>query len=233
MKFNAPLIHGTLIKRYKRFLADVQLESGEVLTAHTANTGSMLGLTDPGNLVYLSFHDNPQRKLKYSWELVQVGNVLVGINTSRPNHLVEEALQNGTIQELQGYQTLNREVRYGKNSRVDILLSNGDTEKCYVEVKNVTLVQDGVAYFPDAVTERGLKHLNELMQMVEQGHRAVMVYVLQRSDGEHFSPADHIDPAYGQALRRAVQQGVEVLVYRAETSLQEIRLRHSVECRLP
>ena len=228
MEFRQTLIKGTLIKRYKRFLADVRLDSGETITAHTANPGSMMGLTEPGNPVFLSYHDNPKRKLKYSWEIVQVGPTLVGINTSWPNHLVAEAIQDGTIRELQGYGQQTAEVKYGRNSRIDLLLSNSDTEKCYVEVKNVTLVMDQVALFPDAVTTRGRKHLIELMDMVSAGHRAVMCYVVQRNDATHVSPADHIDPDYGQALRRALQYGVEAIAYQADVTPETIRLTQNL-----
>jgi sugar fermentation stimulation protein A len=228
MRFQHPLIQGELVKRYKRFLADVRLESGELVTAHTANSGSMKGLTDPGNPVYLSYHDKPGRKLKYSWEIVKVGEVAVGINTSLPNLLVAEAIGNGTIRELQGYSQLRREVKYGKNSRVDILLSDGKAGQCYVEVKNVTLVENDVAYFPDAVTERGRKHLVELMDMVGQGNRAVIFFVLQRRDGRYVAPADHIDPGYGKTLREAERHGVELLGYRAQVTPESIHLVESI-----
>ncbi len=228
MKFPQALIAGRLVRRYKRFLADIELDSGEIITAHTANSGSMLGLTEPGNPVFLSYHDKPGRKLKYSWEIVEVDGVKVGINTHLPNRLVEEAIGSGVLQELQGYRTLAREKKYGQNSRIDLLLSDPARPECYVEVKNVTLVEGSAALFPDAVTARGQKHLLELTQMVAEGHRAVMCFVLQRSDGQWFAPADAIDPEYGRLLRQAMQAGVEALVYRAKVSPSEICLTEPV-----
>ncbi len=218
MQFPAPLKTGRLIKRYKRFLADVKLDSGEEITAHCANPGSMLGLAEPGSKVWLSTNDNPKRKLKFSWELLEVdlgaGPVLVGINTSLPNGLVAEAIQSGAIAELSGYPALRREVKYGVNSRIDILLEKEDLSRCYVEIKNVHLMRKpGLAEFPDSVTNRGRKHLVELSGMVAQGHRAVMVYLVQRGDAEAFSLARDIDPAYGEAFDAATQAGVEALAY--------------------
>lgn len=168
------LINGTLIKRYKRFMADIQLEDGSIVTAHCPNSGSMLGCNIPGSRVMISRSDNPGRKLAYTWELVQADGHWVGLNTMLPNRLAEEGILNGTVSELQGYTTLRREVPYGsERSRIDILLE-GEQGRCYVEVKNVTLVEDGVALFPDAVTTRGQKHLRELMQMVQQGNRSTL-----------------------------------------------------------
>lgn len=218
------LVCGRLIKRYKRFLADVELESGEVVTAHCANSGSMLGLKEEGNRVWLSVSDNPARKLKYSWELVEVAGVPVGINTSLPNRLVEEAILDGTIAELSGYETLRREVKYGKNSRIDILLADGARPNAYVEVKNVTLMREaGLAEFPDAVTARGAKHLDELADMVDQGHRAVMVYLVQYPSSERFRLARDIDPAYAQAFEAARGRGVEAVAYVCDITPEEIR----------
>lgn len=231
MKFHQKLHSGTLLKRYKRFLADVRLEDGSVITAHTANSGSMKGLTEPGNPVFLSYHDSPTRKLKYSWEIVQVGKVKVGINTHLPNTLVQEGIEQGVVKELQGYGRIQREKKYGKNSRIDLLLSDEKNKYCYVEVKNVTLVEKKVAFFPDAVTLRGQKHLEELESMVAQGHRAVLLFVLQRSDGEFIAPADHIDPAYGRILRKVSRKGVEILGYRAAVSPKEIKLIETVPVR--
>ena len=221
-----PLTKGTLIKRYKRFLADVELPSGEVVTAHCANSGSMLGLKDEGNTVYLSANTNPKAKLDWRWELVDVDGALVGINTSRPNHIVEEAILDGTITELQGYEGLRREVKYGKNSRIDLLLEGPST--CYVEVKNVTLVDGNTALFPDAVTARGAKHLVELGDMVKEGHRAVMVYLVQRGDCTSFQPARHIDPTYAEKLEAALSQGVEALVYDCEVTTDHVRVREKI-----
>lgn len=181
MKFPAPLQRATLIQRYKRFLADVKLDDGTIVTAHCANPGSMMGLKDPGMTVWVSPASNPKRKLKYDLQLVEADNTLVAINTGNPNKLVEEAILDGTIAELKGYDTLRREVKYGVNSRIDILLSSAGKADCYVEVKNVHLLREpGLIEFPDSVTARGAKHLEELGDMVEKGHRAVMVYLVQR-----------------------------------------------------
>lgn len=219
-----PLIPGRLIKRYKRFLADVELDAGGVVTAHCPNSGSMLGCNHPGSPVLLSRSPNTNRKLAYTWELVQIGGFWIGLNTMLPNRLAEEAIQDGTIAELQGYARLRREVPYGsERSRIDILLE-GETSRCYVEVKNVTLVENSLALFPDAVTERGQKHLRELMEVVRQGDRAVLLFTVQRGDGHAVSPADRIDPAYGRLLREAALNGVELLAYRAEVRPEEIRL---------
>jgi sugar fermentation stimulation protein A len=232
MKFSRPLISGKLIQRYKRFLADVQLDSGEVVTAHTANSGSMMGLTSPGNQVFLSYEDKATRKLHYSWEIVRSGSTLVGVNTSLPNKLVEEGIPLGVIKELRGYGEIRREVPYGKNSRIDLLLSKGGKAKCFVEVKNVTLVEEGKALFPDAVSERGQKHLLELAEVVKQGHRAVLFYVLQRNDSKVVAPADHIDEEYGKILRMVAKNGVEVLAYQAQVTPEEIALTEKVEVEL-
>lgn len=225
------LFSGRLMNRYKRFLADVRLESGEVVTAHCPNSGSMKGCHHPESPVLLSRSENPDRKLKYTWELVRVNDLWVGINTNYPNRLVEEGIRNRVISELQGYDTILAEKKYGSNSRVDLLLENDDG-KCYVEVKNVTLVEGGVAYFPDAVTRRGQKHLEELMAMVRQGHRAVLFFVVQRADGQAVAPADDIDPEYGRLLRKAVQSGVEALAYQARVSPQSINLVHRLAVNL-
>ena len=233
MQFPSPLIRGTLLKRYKRFLADVDLD-GSMVTAHCANPGSMLGLAEPGSPVWLSESDNPKRKLKFSWELVEVdlgaGPALVGINTSHPNALVAGAIESGRIVELAGYTNLRREVKYGANSRIDILLENTDGNLCYVEVKNVHLMREnGLAEFPDSVTARGAKHLGELANMVAQGHRAVMVYLVQRNDAERMALARDIDPGYGAAFDAAMQAGVEAVAYRCALSPQKIE----VERRIP
>ena len=218
-----PLITGRLIRRYKRFLADVELDSGGIVTAHCANPGSMMGLDAPGIPVWLSVSDDPKRKLKHSWKLAEVdfgwrGPQLVSIDTGHPNVLAEEAVIAGTIAPLAGYGTVRREVRYGRNSRIDLLLGgksgpDGILPDCYVEVKNVHLMrQPGLAEFPDSVTSRGAKHLEELGDMVEDGHRAVMLFVVQM-EAERFAIASDIDPAYGKALARAMARGVEVLVH--------------------
>ena len=228
MKFDKPLIEGTLLKRYKRFLADVKLHDGQYITAHCPNSGSMKTCKKPGWKVLVSESDNPARKLKHTWEMVHNGKCWIGINTQIPNKIAREAIQNGVIPELNGYDQIQSEVKYGKNSRIDLLLK-GSKGTCYVEVKNVTLVEaDGFYKFPDAVTERGRKHLYELSEMVKIGHRAVILFVIQRSDGTTFKPADHIDLKYAQALKEVHQQGVEILAYRANVSPTEIELKNKI-----
>jgi len=217
------LIQGTLIKRYQRFKADVKLRNGHVVTAHCPNSGSMLGCSDPGRPVYLSRHNNPGRLLKYTWEMIEMPTSLVGINTWVPNQLVKESIIDKKIKAFLGYETIWTEVSYGQNSRIDLLLEKGK-ERCFVEVKNSTLVEDGVAYFPDAVTSRGLKHLVELQQEVRKGNRCVMFYLVQRMDAKLFRPAHHIDPAYRKELRRAFRNGVEILVYDVFLNLESISL---------
>lgn len=227
-----PLIPGRLIKRYKRFLADIELEDGSVITAHCPNSGSMLGCNRPGSPVMLSLSPNRNRKLAHTWELVQVDGFWVGLNTMLPNRLAEEAILDGTIAELQGYRQLRREVPYGsERSRIDILLE-GAAGRCFVEVKNVTLVEGGLALFPDAVTERGQKHLRELMEVVRNGGRGVILFTVQRGDGAAVAPADTIDPVYGRLLREAVAQGVEALAYRALVTPHDIRLTERLAVRL-
>lgn len=232
MHLPATLYPGTLIRRYQRFLADVQLVSGEIVTAHCPNSGSMKGCAVPGSPVLLSLSDNPKRRLKYTWELVQANGLWIGLNTGLPNRLVREGIENGTVVELQGYDRIRGEVPYGGNSRIDLLLE-GKQELCYVEVKNVTLVDGRVALFPDAVTARGQKHLRELMSVVRKGHRGVIFFVVQRGDGDSVAPADAIDPEYGRLLRQAVACGVEALAYRATVTPGEIALEHPLPLNLP
>ena len=231
MILQEPLFHGTLIRRYQRFLADVELDDGSLVTAHTPNTGSMQGCARPGSRVVLSKSGNPGRKYPHSWELVHADGVWIGINTMLPNRLAMEGIENGTVAELSGYEQIRAEVPYGSGSRIDLLLS-GARGKCYVELKNVTLVQEGRALFPDAVSTRGQKHLMELMEVVRQGHRAVNLFIVQREDGESLSPADHIDPAYGALLREAAQAGVELLAYSATVTGNEVRLARRPPVRL-
>jgi sugar fermentation stimulation protein A len=219
MRFAAPLVPATLVRRYKRFLADVVLAGGEEVTVHVANPGAMTGLAAAGARVWLSRSDNPKRKLPWSWELVEVdfggGLELVGVNTGHPNGLVAEALVAGLIPELAGYATARREVRYGKNSRVDVLLEDPARPPCYVEIKNVHLMRRrGLAEFPDAVTARGARHLDELAAMVAAGHRAVMLFLIQIGSASRFALARDIDPAYGAAFDRARAAGVEAVAYR-------------------
>jgi len=226
------LIPGILVKRYKRFMADVKLANGEVVTAHCPNSGSMRECCEPGRTVYLSFHDNPKRKLKYTWELIETPTSMVGINTLIPNRLVAESIEAGWVSELNGYDNIAREIKTSDNTRLDILLSSEDGNRCYVEIKNCTLVKEGVACFPDAVTSRGLKHLVELSSLVSKGFRCVIFYVIQRVDAKIFQPADHIDPAYGRELRQALKHGVEILVYDTRIDLKTIRLNRKIPCRL-
>ena len=227
-----PLVKGTLLKRYQRFLADVKLEDGRTVTAHCPNTGRMTDCCEPGRPVYLSVHDNPKRKLKYTWELIRMPDSLVGVNTLVPNRLVKHAVQTGQVAELRGYADVRSEVRIGDHTRVDLMLQDARQGTCYVEVKNCTMVQSGMARFPDAVTARGLKHLQELGAQVTAGHRSVMFYFIQRMDAEAFAPADDIDPAYGRALRNALASGVEILAYDVHIDLQGIRLDRRLPCRL-
>jgi sugar fermentation stimulation protein A len=227
MRFTTPLIPATLLQRYKRFLADVRLESGLVVTATCPNTGSMLGLTTPGVRVWLSQSDNPTRKYRHTWEMLEVdlgkGPRLVGINTGHPNRLVADALAARRIKPLQGYAALRREVKYGRNSRIDILLEDERKGSCYVEIKNVHMMRrSGLAEFPDCVTERGVKHLAELADMVRAGHRAVMVYLVQRPDATSFTLASDLDPTYATAFEAARAAGVEAIALRCRLSPEEI-----------
>ncbi len=230
MKFTTNLTEGRLIKRYKRFLADIELTDGRFVTVHVPNTGSMKGCCESGSRVWLSRSGNPKRKYPLTWEMVETGSgVLVGINTGLSNFLVKEGIERETISELQGYSKIRTEVRYGnENSRIDLLLENDQQQRCYVEVKNVTLAECGVAYFPDAVTTRGSKHLRELTEMVRAGHRAVIFFCIQREDVDSLQSADDIDPVYGETLRSALSVGVEAYAYAATLNTGEIVLSRSV-----
>jgi sugar fermentation stimulation protein A len=231
MRFATQLIPGTLVQRYKRFLADVRLPSGEIVTAHCTNTGSMMGCKEPGSAVYLSRSNNPNRRLLYTWELIEANGIWVGINTLHPNRLVAEAVGSGALRELDGYPVMRREVLTRLGTRLDLCLQ-GKGCHCYVEVKNVTLNIDGAAAFPDAVSERGTKHLKELIRLKRKGYRAAVVFVIQRDDCAVFRPADEIDPEYGRWLRRAIKTGVEALPYRAKVTPEEIVLSERLEIRL-
>ena len=222
------LIEGTLIKRYKRFLTDIRLKTGQDITAHCPNTGTMLTCAQAGQPVYVSYHDNPKRKLKYSWELIKMPTSLVGINTILPNKLVKLSIENNLIKALEGYDKVLSEVKVGDKSRLDIMLEKESGEKCYIEVKNCTLVDNKTAFFPDAVTSRGLKHIKELLKLKEQGHRAIMFYLIQRMDAESFQPANHIDPVYADALQNAFKAGVEILVYDVQITLNGISIRNTI-----
>jgi sugar fermentation stimulation protein A len=233
IRFSAPLIPATLVRRYKRFLADVVLPGGEEITAHVANPGAMTGLAAPGARVFLSRSDKVGRKLPHSWELVEVdlgsGLELVGVNTAHPNVIAGHALAAGAIEELAGYAAVRREVKYGQASRVDFLLEGSERSPCYVEVKNVTMMRErGLAEFPDAVTTRGVRHLDELAGMVAAGHRAVMLYLIQIGSAERFALARDIDRRYGEAFDRARAAGVEAFAYRCVVSAEEIVLGDKV-----
>jgi sugar fermentation stimulation protein A len=234
MRFPTQLIPATLVKRYKRFLADVILPGGEEITAHVANPGAMTGLAAPGSKVWLSKSDSPTRKLAYSWELVEAdfggGAELVGVNTAHPNAIVAEAIASRAIPEIADYSIVRREVKYGKNSRVDFLLEEPGRAACYVEIKNVHLMrQRGLAEFPDSVTARGAKHLAELSGMVANGHRAVMLYLIQIGSAASFDIARDIDPAYGAAFVKARAAGVEAIAYKCAITMDEIALAKPVK----
>jgi sugar fermentation stimulation protein A len=233
MYFAAPLLRGTLIQRYKRFLADIQLADGSVVTATCPNTGSLLGLASPGSTVWLSESAAPTRKYRHTWELVEAdlgrGAVLVGINTGHPNNLVAEAIAAGRVHRLKRYADLKREQKYGRNSRIDILLHDPKRGYCYVEVKNVHLSRrHGLAEFPDSITERGTKHLSEMSDMVNAGSRAVMVFLIQRGDVNKFSLARDIDARYGQAFDRAMTAGVEAMALRCRVTQQAIEIEKTI-----
>lgn len=217
--FTPPLVEGALIRRYKRFFADIRLSTGETVVAHCANTGRMAGLLAEGSSVWVQYKGTEGRKLAWSWELASQDGEIVGVNTTLPNRLVAESIAQGKIPALAGYLTVKREVRVG-DSRLDVGLSDHPDHDgaCFVEVKNVTMAVDGKALFPDAVTQRGLKHLNALIALVERGHRAVQFYLVQRSDCTSFGPAWEVDPAYAEALKLAAQSGVEIMVWEAHVS---------------
>ncbi|MBK8174750.1 MAG: DNA/RNA nuclease SfsA [Rhodospirillales bacterium] len=237
MLFAPPLIRGTLIQRYKRFFADVLLDDGRTVTAHCPNPGSMLSVNVPGAEVWLSPANRPGRTLAFTWELIRAGGVLVGINTGRTNGLVIEALNECRIPELAGYMSARREVRYGRNSRIDLLLESPGRPTCLVEVKNVTLCRsmqpEISAEFPDSVTTRGAKHLVELARAVASGSRCVMLYVAQRADVESLSFASDIDSEYARLVRMAADTGVECLCYRCEVDMAGVRLNQAIPIRMP
>ena len=223
MHFSDPLMEARLIRRYKRFLADIEWPDGTTDTVHCPNPGAMLGLDAPGSRVFVSRSTNIKRKYPLTLEIVEADGTLVGVNTGLPNRLAQEAITNGTLAELTGYDTLRREVRYGRNSRIDILLEHPDRPVCYVEVKNVHLRrQPGLVEFPDCVTARGAKHLEELGDQAEAGHRALMLFIVQRADGARFDLARDIDPNYAAAFARARRRGVEALAYSCTVSASEI-----------
>ncbi len=220
MKFTQPLVHGTLIKRYKRFLADIRLESGDVITAHCTNSGSMKSCIEEGAEVYLSQNHNPNRKTKFTWEMIMINGNWVGINTMNPNKFAVELLKNNVIPDLSGYTSIKPEVKFG-DSRFDIFAEK-EGEQCFVEVKNVTLKEGRYALFPDSVTTRGAKHLETLIKVKEQGIRAVMLYIIQREDVDIFGPAIMIDPTYAKTLKHAFSKGVEIFPLQVKVTPTEI-----------
>lgn len=228
-----PMQRGRLIARYKRFFADVELESGEIVTAHCANPGAMLGLKDPGLPVWVSPSNDPKRKLRWNFELVELQTGLVGINTTHPNRIVAEALRERAIPELAAYGSVQPEVRYGAEaSRIDFLLSGDGLPDCYLEIKNVHFARrPGLAEFPDCKTERGAKHLRELAAMVEAGHRAVMLYLVQRNDCDAFTLASDLDPAYAAQFALARAAGVEALCYASRLTTREIAIGQALPIR--
>jgi sugar fermentation stimulation protein A len=228
MKFKKQLTHGRLERRYKRFLADVTLDDGSSVIAHCTNSGSMLSCLEEGAEVWLSPADDPKRKTQYTWEMIKIGGKWVGVNTSNPNILALEWISGGMVPGLEGLSGLKREVKW-EDSRFDLYgemagekSASGPEQKCFIEVKNVTLKDGERALFPDAVTERGRKHLNTLIRVRKAGMRAVMLYVVQRMDVRIFSPARSIDPEYGKALDQAIRQGVEIIVVQARVTPQGI-----------
>lgn len=230
MQFNPPLQSAILIKRYKRFLADVVTPDGRELTLHCPNTGAMTGCATPGDTVWYSTSDNPKRKYAHTWELTQTQRgAIICVNTLRANILAKEAILAGNIVELSGYNTLKSEVKYGEEkSRIDIMLQAEERQNCYIEVKSVTLAENDSGYFPDAVTERGQKHLRELMSVAAAGDRAVILFAVLHSAIDRFSPAHHIDARYAQLLIEAQTKGVEILVYKAELSTEMMTLNKPI-----
>lgn len=234
MHFVSKLIKGRFVRRYKRFFVDVELPDGQVVTAHCPNTGSMQGVLIPGAAVYLSQSDDPKRKLRYTWEFVEIEGTFVGVNTQNPNRIVGEALISGDIPKLACFETVQAEVKYGtENSRIDYLLKDKEEQRCYVEVKNVhyAKIENGrkVAIFPDSETTRGVKHLHELMRVVDQGHRAVLVYCLQRSDCQALRFGVEFDPIYAKTAVQALKHGVEMLPYSCAITEQGITLYKPLE----
>nr|WP_319397373.1 DNA/RNA nuclease SfsA [uncultured Carboxylicivirga sp.] len=230
MIFDTPLIHGRLIKRYKRFLSDILLDNGEVVVAHCTNSGSMKSCIEENAEVYLSPASDPKRKTRYTWEMIKINNRWIGINTLHPNRIAFEAIKNNEIPQLSGYEHVQREVKVG-NSRIDIMAQNPD-ETCFIEVKNVTMKVGNRALFPDAVTTRGKKHLEELIQLKKEGIRAVMLYIIQRMDVDTFGPAVDIDPDYAKTLKLAYSQGVEIIALQVIVSPTEIKIAKQLPFKL-
>lgn len=233
MIFSSPLQSGILLKRYKRFLADIQLANGKIITIHCANTGAMTGCATPGDMIWYSTSSNPKRKLPYSWELTHTqDNYWICVNTIKANSIVKNALEQNLIEALRQYDDIQSEIKYGEeNSRIDLLLSDQQKTPCYVEIKSVTLFEtkNQFGYFPDSVTVRGQKHLRELMYIAKQGKRAVLFFLVLHSGIKQFSPAAHIDPLYAQLLREAVNNGVEILCYSTNISTTAITINQPIE----
>lgn len=223
-----PLTKGKLIKRYKRFLADIVLETNETITVHCPNSGSMKGCAIANSDVWISKSDNPKRKYPCTWELIQTPESLVGINTQVPNKLVKLSIENGLVPELTGYEMVRSEVKTSAHTRLDLVLEKGAGPDCYIEIKNCTLVENSIAMFPDAVTTRGQKHLDELEQLVSKGYRGVIFFLIQRMDAFEFQPAEEIDPVYAQKLRKVVKSGVEVMAWDVSIKTDCITLRRPV-----
>ncbi len=226
------LFRGRLIKRYKRFLADVVLDDGRTVTAHCPNSGRMTGCCQSGQPVFLSFHDNPKRKLKFTWELIEMPTSLVGVNTMVPNRLVADAIRTRTLPEFEAYKEVFSEVAIHSHSRLDLKLTAPGIEACLIEIKNCTLVEKALAMFPDAPTIRGRKHLRDLSVLRQNGVRAIIFFLIQRTDAQCFAPEDTVDPEYGRQLRQAVAQGVEIMAYDTAINLERIALRRRLPCRL-
>ncbi len=226
MKFNSPLLSAKLIQRYKRFFCDAELtHERDVITAHVPNTGTMKTCGDAGAKIWLSKSDNPTRKLQFTWELTEISKKqFIGVNTSRPNFIVEEAIAEKKIVELKDYHLVKREIKINAHTRFDLLLENKQKEKCYIEIKNTTLLHDGCIKFPDAVTERGKKHLEELIKIKQEGHRAIIFFLVNRTDAISCSIADHIDSAYAATFKKAMEEGVEVFSYKTSINLKEQKI---------
>ena len=227
MKFTTPLIQGLLIKRYKRFLADIELPNGEVITAHCPNTGTMLSCSTPGSQVALSISDNPKRKYPHTLEMVQERSTWIGVNTSRTNGLVADAILSGKITEFGKVDKIKREVKTSDHTRLDLQVFSG-TEEMYIEVKNCSLAENGCAMFPDAVTTRGTKHLNELIRLHNEGKKSCIFFLVQRMDADRFAPASHIDSIYAKTLKEAEAKGVMIIAYQAEVHPDAIEVKRSL-----
>lgn len=222
------LVEGVLIKRYKRFLADIFLKDGSTITAHCPNSGSMKTCSEKGSRVWVSASSNPSRKLMYTWELIEIEESLVGVNAIIPNRLVQMFLCNSEIKEVAGYSEIIPEITINKGTRLDFCIQSENRTPCFLEVKNCTYVENRLACFPDAITERGKKHVEELARLVSEGKRGVVLFIIQRMDADVFAPAGHIDPRYAEALRNAVLSGVEVIAYDTLIDLSGIRLGKSI-----